>query len=156
MGRHQHSAQAQEFYQNYLKSAKWRQTKQRRLQHAGFRCEFVPRTPNEDGLRCTRTRYLCVHHNTYERLGNEPDGDLDVFCWAHHMLEHLLWKLCSFCKQPCLVNDEVAEMWLYATLATLGIDLDNGRINWHRLPTKERLAEGIDAKCVYCRGVLKE
>jgi hypothetical protein len=156
MGRHHHSDQAQEFYQNYLKSPKWARTKKRRLQLAGFRCEFVPRTELEDGIRCARTRYLCVHHNTYERLGNERDSDLDVFCWAHHMIEHLLWKLCSFCKEPCLLNDVVAEAWLMATLATLGIDLDAGRINWSILPTKEQLAMGIDTKCVRCRGVLKE
>lgn len=161
MGRERYSPQEQEFYRNYLKSPAWRLRKEGRIKKSGHRCEFVT-THHEPGktseVRCHRTRYLCVHHNTYERLGNEPDTDLDVFCWFHHQIEHLLWmKKCNICGQPCLGYDSLAELWLQATLAQMGIDLDGGRVNWDVLPTKEALAVQIHATCMRCRGiVLKE
>lgn len=156
MGRNRYSPREQQFYRNYLNSPAWRIRKAARVLAAGRRCEFVTTHHAPGGaveVRCPRTRYLCVHHNTYERLGAERATDLDVFCWAHHMIEHLLWKACVFCGQPCLGYDSLAELWLAATLSQAGIDLDGGPVNWRRLPTKEQLAAQISSKCMPCRGV---
>lgn len=156
MGRERYSEQEQEFYRRYLNSHAWREKKRRRLALAGNRCEFVT-TEYKPGqtveTRCRRERYLCVHHNTYERLGDEQDKDLDVFCYPHHMIEHLLWKKCTICGQPCLQYDTLAELWLMATLAQMGIAIDDGPINWRKLPTKEQLAIQIAPQCIRCRGV---
>lgn len=157
MGRQRYTSEEQQFYKNYLNSGKWKATKARRIARAGGTCEFVTTHMvagvGEQQVRCTRTRYLCVHHNTYERLGNELDKDLDVYCWFHHMLEHLLWKKCQICGQPCLGYDSIGEVWLNATLAQYGIDLDLGRVNWQGLPTKEELAAQIHPTCMRCRGI---
>ncbi len=159
MGRERYTPREQEFYKRYLNSPLWKARKDARIARAGHRCEFVS-VYNEPGgerqVRCTRTRYLCVHHNTYERLGQEQDGDLDVYCYFHHMLEHLFWKKCQLCGQPCLGYDALGELWLSATLAQYGIDLDGGRIDWMSLPTKEELADQIHPRCMRCRGVSLE
>lgn len=156
MGRGRYSAQEQEFYRRYINSAAWRERKTARIRLAGGRCEFVT-TRYEPGAatehRCPRRTYLTVHHNTYERLGAELDRDLDVFCYAHHMIEHLLWKRCRICSNPCLGYDSLAEVWLTATLAQRGIDLDRGPVRWDNLPNKEQLAAQISATCMSCRGI---
>lgn len=156
MPRQGYSPQEQEFYRRYINSPAWRVRKESRIRKSGNQCEFVT-ARYEPGraveVRCPRTRYLCVHHNTYERLGNERDTDLDVFCWPHHMIEHLLWKRCRVCGQPCLGYDSRAELWLMATLAQMGIDLDAGRVSWIGLPTKEVLAAQIHHTCMNCRGI---
>lgn len=159
MGRERYTPQEQEYYRRYLNSPAWRVRKTARIARSGGRCEFVTATPAPGGAveaRCPRTRYLCVHHNTYERLGAERDSDLDVFCYFHHMLEHLLWKKCRVCGQPCLGYDTLAELWLTATLTQLGVDLDAGRVDWRGLPTKEELAAQIHHTCYSCRGIVVE
>jgi hypothetical protein len=157
MGRERYTPQQQEFYKRYLNSPRWRMKKDARIARAGGQCEFqttyMVAGLGEQQVRCYRTRYLCVHHNTYERLGDERDSDLDVFCWLHHMLEHLLWKTCNVCGQPCLGYDALGEQWLEATLAQMGIDLDAGRVDWRGLPTKEQLAAQIHPRCMRCRGI---
>lgn len=156
MGRERYSDREQAYYKAYLASRAWQARKSARIRLAGSRCEFVtthfrPGGPVE--VRCDRRRYLCVHHNTYERLGSEADADLDVFCFFHHMIEHLLWKKCNLCAEPCLGYDSLAEAWLAATLAQMGIDLDAGPVRWVGLPTKEELAAQIDPRCPRCRGI---
>ncbi len=158
MGRERYSEREQQFYKDYLASRAWRAKKEARIARAGHRCEFVTThyAPGQKlEVRCPRTRYLCVHHNTYERLGQERDSDLDVYCYAHHMIEHLLWKACKMCAQPCLGYDARAELWLDATLAQYGIKLDEGRVDWRGLPTKEELAAQIHEVCSNCRGYIK-
>jgi hypothetical protein len=157
MGRERYDPREQEFYKSYLNSPAWRLKKQGRLKRAGYQCEFVTTHHKPGGaveMRCPRTRYLCVHHNTYERLGQEEDKDLDVFCWFHHMIEHLLWKKCRVCAQPCLQYDSLAELWLQATLSQMSIDLDSGKVDWTVLPTKEQLAAQIHHICPRCRGII--
>lgn len=156
MGRERYDYRQQQFYKAYLNSGKWRARKDARVRKAGHQCEFVTTHMNPGGpveVRCGRTRYLCVHHNTYERLGDERDADLDVFCWAHHMIEHLLWKKCQWCGSPCLGYDSLAELWFNATLAQIGLDLDNGPVNWRVLPTKEQFMAQIPALCPNCNKV---
>jgi hypothetical protein len=155
MGRERYSAEEQDFYRRYLNSQEWRTRKNARIVKAEHRCEFVATHYRPGGIveeRCCRVRYLCVHHNTYERLGQEKDSDLDVYCWFHHILEHLLWKRCKLCGEPCLGYDTRAELWLTATLAQMEIDLDAGPVVWQGLPTKETLAEQIDDLCFRCGG----
>jgi len=156
MSRERYTPKQQEFYKSYLNSKMWRIRKANRIAYAGYRCEFVTvhhKHGDSKEVRCARTRYLCVHHNTYERLGREEYRDLDVFCWFHHMLEHLLWKKCFSCKEPCLGCDSLAELWLSATLAQMGINLDVGKVVWKTLPTKEQLAQQIAPQCPRCRGI---
>lgn len=157
MGRERYTPQEQAYYRNYLNSPAWRARKAARLARSGYRCEFVTTHMKPGGAletRCERKSYLCVHHNTYERLGGERDSDLDVYCWFHHMLEHLLWKACRICGEPCLGYDSLGELWLSATLAQQGIDLDSGKVNWKGLPTKEQLAAQIYHTCMRCRGIV--
>lgn len=150
MGRGRYSEEQQAFYTRYLNSQAWREKKAARIAKAGGRCEFEAMKLGPRGFdhyRCTRTRYLCVHHSTYERLGAEMDKDLDVFCWYHHVLEHLLWKRCPVCTVPCLEHDEAGEKWLSAVLATTGIDLDKGPVNWKILPNKEFFLLQVPSAC---------
>lgn len=127
--------------------------KRARITKAGGRCEFVTMRSQDNKLvdvRCPRTRYLCVHHNTYERLGREYPGDTDVYCWAHHMIEHLLWESCTICRQPCLLNPAAAEDWFAIRMTTMGIDLDHGSVNWKRLPNKEVFIRQVGRLCANC------
>lgn len=154
MGRARYSPEQQAFYARYLRSPEWRARKERRIARAGRRCEFETMRLGAGGfkrVRCERTRYLCAHHNSYANLGAEPDCDLDVYCWFHHYLEHLLWKRCPRCTVPCLEHDEAAEKWFLAVLATLGIDLDApGPEDWKRLPNKEYFLAMVPSLCPKC------
>jgi hypothetical protein len=156
MSRARYSPEQQAFYHNYLNSPQWRARRKDRIQKAGGRCEWV--TDNLDGTerRCQRTRYLQVHHNSYEHLGAEYDGELDVFCWFHHTLEHLLWKKCGMCSGPALVCDAGGEDWLCTVLASMLIDLDDGFVNWERLPRKEILLDLVPSHCPACEHYLEK
>lgn len=152
MSANRYSEQERAFYRAYINSPQWRARKNARIEKAGRRCEWetllsvVP----EVKTRCTRARYLCVHHNTYERLGAEIDSDLDVYCWFHHYLEHLLWKKCVMCTQPCLENEVLGARWFETVLISMGIDLDNGPVNWNVLPNKEVFLEQVPVHCPTC------
>jgi hypothetical protein len=142
-------------YSAYLRSAAWKARRESRLQKAGHRCEFVLTSyggPQISRERCERRRYLTVHHNNYERLGHESDTDLSVLCWFHHMIEHLLWKACSCCRQPVLESDDKAIHWLTIMLSTLGIDIDRGPVNWKVLPNKELFLNELPKTCIKCEG----
>lgn len=154
MGRGRYTPEEQAFYKAYLNSPAWQARRKARIATAGHRCEFV--TPNYEAgtdVRCPRTRLLMVHHNTYERLGAEYDSDLDVYCWAHHLMEHLLWKKCAMCTQPCLENDVTASVWLEGVLPALGLTrevLDAGTVPWNRLPNKEFFLDMVPSYCPQC------
>lgn len=61
-------------YLSYTASGAWKARKAKALARAGYRCESCGRgdVPLE------------VHHWSYERLGHEEDGDLDVLCHPCH------------------------------------------------------------------------
>jgi len=62
-------------YEEYLQTARWKALAMRVKADRG-RCES-----------CGSTRYLQVHHVTYERLGRERYEDLQVLCrTCHHEL----------------------------------------------------------------------
>ncbi len=151
MSRARYTPQQQAFYHKYLNSKLWQLRKRARILKAGGRCEWTVDNFTDIPIRCPRTRYLQVHHNTYERLGAEQDGDLEVYCWFHHILEHLLWKRCSRCRTtPCLDNEIIGANWLTAMLATLGISLDTGPVNWKKLPVKEFFLVQVPSQCPTC------
>ena len=66
----------QERYQEYLRSAARRRTREAAIERAGGRCE-----------KCRKTKWsvrLEVHHLTYKRLGKEKPEDLQVLCKDCH------------------------------------------------------------------------
>ena len=69
----------QAWYRNvYLLSPHWRETRQRKIDSVGSKCE-----------RCKKKfKSLDVHHKDYSRLGHERMSDLEVLCRDCHNLEH--------------------------------------------------------------------
>jgi hypothetical protein len=65
-------------YRAYILTNEWKTRRNRVLKLAGYRCE-----------KCGAKRDLQVHHKTYEHLGCEPDGDLEVLCPDCHRGHHL-------------------------------------------------------------------
>lgn len=61
-------------YTRYLHSAAWFAKRRAVLKERGRRCQGCG----------TTTRTLEVHHLTYEHLGHERDGDLQVLCHPCH------------------------------------------------------------------------
>lgn len=67
-----------ESYQKYLSSPHWKEMRQSAIDRAGGRC-----------MLCASDRgILHVHHNTYDRLGEEAESDLIVLCAKHHRQFH--------------------------------------------------------------------
>lgn len=71
-------------YSEYLKTDHWQLTRHATLRRANYRCQICGET---DGLE--------VHHNTYERRGEELPTDLFVLCAACHQLFHEHGKLAA-------------------------------------------------------------
>lgn len=71
-----------EAYDEYLRSAEWKERRAYMVGRALNRCELcsTPGGPNGAGLH--------VHHRTYVRLGREFDADLIVLCEACHHDHH--------------------------------------------------------------------
>jgi hypothetical protein len=70
-------------YEEYLQTPHWKRRREDRLRVAGRRCQVCNRGSVQ----------LNVHHRTYERLGEELDGDLIVLCRACHSTFHKHRKL---------------------------------------------------------------
>lgn len=70
-------------YAEYLASSHWSKRRKVALEKAGRKCSACKSA--SDGLD--------VHHNTYERLGEELDSDLLVLCRPCHALFHENGKL---------------------------------------------------------------
>lgn len=64
-------------YRAYLNSPHWRMVRNDALKRASYRCN-----------RCQSKRDLQVHHRTYQRLGAELPGDLEVLCFQCHNGHH--------------------------------------------------------------------
>lgn len=60
-------------YQKYIKSARWRNTREDMFKRFGRRCQ-----------RCPATTSLELHHITYERFGRELPRDLEILCTRCH------------------------------------------------------------------------
>ncbi len=65
-------------YREYLQTPHWKRRRQDKVRVAGYRCQLC----NRGGVT------LNVHHRTYERLGEEHDGDLTVLCQDCHSTFH--------------------------------------------------------------------
>ena len=66
-----------EQYKEYLQSDHWKETRERALERAGYKCQV-----------CGYYKNLQVHHNTYKNIGHEDDTDLVVLCWKCHKTFH--------------------------------------------------------------------
>jgi 5-methylcytosine-specific restriction endonuclease McrA len=66
-----------EYREVYLRSEHWRETRAAALERAEHKCQV-----------CASTKRLDVHHNTYERLGQERPADLVVLCRTCHDRHH--------------------------------------------------------------------
>jgi hypothetical protein len=65
-------------YDEYLRTAEWKQTRAAALARADHRCALDPK----------HTGQLDVHHRFYERRGTELPSDLIVLCHPCHRLHH--------------------------------------------------------------------
>jgi len=65
-------------YEEYLQTPHWKHRREDRLRAAGHKCQLCNRGSGT----------LNVHHRTYERLGEELDGDLIVLCRTCHSTFH--------------------------------------------------------------------
>ena len=65
-------------YTAYLHSKHWKKVRSIALQNAGYKCQ---------ACSCKDT-ILDVHHNSYDRLGNEDPSDLIVLCRSCHSKVH--------------------------------------------------------------------
>lgn len=65
-------------YEEYLQTPHWKRRREARVRSAGRKCQLC----NSDSTP------LNVHHRTYERLGEELDGDLLVLCRKCHSTFH--------------------------------------------------------------------
>jgi hypothetical protein len=63
-------------YEDYLASDIWKEKSNYLISLVG-ECEL-----------CGSTNFLCVHHKTYEHVGNEPRKDLLVVCFGCHYKIH--------------------------------------------------------------------
>lgn len=76
-----------EQYQEYLKSDKWKLTKEFRKQIDSYKC-----------TKCGEGENLEVHHKTYIRVGNENIHDLITLCRDCHELVHGQEYFDNYCK----------------------------------------------------------
>ncbi len=67
-------------YTDYLRTPHWRRRRAAKIRAAGGRCQLCGRGGSGT--------LLDVHHNTYERLGEERDEDLIVLCRECHSRHH--------------------------------------------------------------------
>lgn len=65
-------------YREYIRSDEWRNKARDAITRSTGRCAM-----------CGTRKNLTVHHNTYERIGNELPTDLTVVCWKCHRRHHL-------------------------------------------------------------------
>ena len=64
-------------YAQYLKTEHWNQVRKEALRRAKYRCQL-----------CNESTALHVHHNTYERRGQELPSDVIAICRSCHEKQH--------------------------------------------------------------------
>ncbi len=74
-----------QFYDQHLRSNKWRDLRNRVMGRSGGWCE-----------RCAGNPADHIHHRTYERLGNEDLDDLQAVCARCHGILHPFRTFRSF------------------------------------------------------------
>jgi hypothetical protein len=105
-------------YRAYLQSEGWRITRNRALKIARYTCQ-----------RCGARRNVQVHHRTYERLGCEVDGDLEVLCRDCHEGHHVQE-----------MHDAGGEQRLYLKIA-------NDVLRAHPFDTIADLSDAVKTEC---------
>lgn len=69
-----HALRQSREYKQYIKSPAWKVRREEMLRAAAYRCQ-----------RCRRFGVAVeVHHRTYDNLGHEEEGDLEVLCTDCH------------------------------------------------------------------------
>ena len=76
--KHQNPKMDKGSYTAYLHSKHWKTVRSVSLQNAGYKCQACS----------TKDTILDVHHNSYDRLGNEDPSDLIVLCRSCHAKVH--------------------------------------------------------------------
>lgn len=72
-------------YTKYLKSSKWKERRQCRLEQCNYKCSICNLIKLE--------KHLHLHHHTYDNLYNEKDLDLDIVCQlCHKDIHYVNWK----------------------------------------------------------------
>lgn len=121
------------------------------MEFSGHQCQFEFAPAGSFALqRCASKTLLSVHHKTYERLGREADEDLEVLCWFHHQLEHLMWIKCRTCDGTLFIADAEGAAWLESELKSLGADLTKRGWTWATLPSKDDLVTAATALRTSC------
>lgn len=64
-------------YKEYLETDWWKEKRYQKLRSVKFQCE-----------RCSRRKYLQIHHKHYKSLGKEKITDLEALCKECHKREH--------------------------------------------------------------------
>lgn len=122
-------------YRAYLRSPHWRALSARIIARADEHCEwcgrFCGKNPHpsggdpcdhegcrfcrfyydEEGARTEREQQsLEVHHQTYERLGQERDDDLVALCWScHDEITDRMWELKQQYRAGRLTRQEASH-----------------------------------------------
>ena len=65
-------------YKQYLETKHWKAIRESKLKETGYKCQLCSKTDIK----------LHVHHNTYERIGDEDMNDLIVLCESCHKKFH--------------------------------------------------------------------
>ena len=92
-------------YEKHLRSAAWRQIRQRAIAAAGHRC-----------VLCAATEQLEAHHRTYDNLGDERDGDLTVLCHECHEVVTNMLRARRYAAKPVSYADIVRSIAATAPL----------------------------------------
>lgn len=66
-----------EEYKKYLRSEKWQKIRKSVFSARGKKCEI-----------CSKSKWLHIHHLTYERIFNELPEDLQILCRTCHEKAH--------------------------------------------------------------------
>lgn len=111
-------------YDEYLQSPAWKTRRNTALKSAGWRCS-----------RCGRKRHLQVHHRSYERVGQEHDGDLEVLCEDCHSQHHIADMHNADTGRVYLrLASEALRDDAWATLSDLADDVKRRCIALHIVP----------------------
>lgn len=85
-------------YNAYLKSPQWKAKRERMIGSQSGSCEMCGQTK--------LARQLQLHHRTYDHIGCEPDGDLQILCEKCHQKADRLRKVMNSFEYQQVRNDD--------------------------------------------------